>query len=64
MTNLSESFNATILVKRDKPIITIFGWTRNYLVGRFATLWKKVENYKGYIMSKPLKRLDREIEKL
>ncbi|XP_058744588.1 uncharacterized protein LOC131617289 [Vicia villosa] len=63
MNNLSESFNATILMQRDKPILTMFEWIRNYLMGRFATLREKVENYKGVIMSKPLRRLDREIEK-
>ncbi|XP_058739575.1 uncharacterized protein LOC131611665 [Vicia villosa] len=63
MNNLSESFNATILMQRDKPIITMFEWIRNYLMGRFATLREKVENYKGDIMSKPLRMLDREIEK-
>ncbi|XP_058756260.1 uncharacterized protein LOC131629496 [Vicia villosa] len=63
MNNLSESFNATILMQRDKPIITMFEWIRNYLMGRFATLREKVENYKFEMMSKPLRRLDREIEK-
>ena len=41
----------------------MFEWIRSYLMGRFATLRKKVNGYKGKIMSKPLKRLDREIEK-
>ncbi|XP_058752080.1 uncharacterized protein LOC131625205 [Vicia villosa] len=63
MNNLSESFNATILLQRDKPIITMFEWIRNYLMGRFATLREKVNAYKGYVMTKPLRRLDREIEK-
>jgi hypothetical protein len=63
MNNLSESFNATILLQRGKPIITMFEWIRTYLMARFATLREKVENYKGEIMSKPLRRLDREIEK-
>src|SRR4051812_11816715 len=63
MNNLSESFNATILLQRDKPIITMLEWIRNYLMGRFATLKEKVDGYNGQIMSKPLKRLDREIEK-
>ncbi|XP_058726822.1 uncharacterized protein LOC131598214 [Vicia villosa] len=62
MNNLSESFNATILLQRDKPIITMFEWIRSYLMGRFATLREKVVGYKGRIMSKPLRRLDREIE--
>src|ERR1051325_12036163 len=57
MNNLSESFNLTILMQRDKPIITMFEWIRNYLMGRFATLRDKVDNYKGEIMSKPLRWL-------
>ncbi|XP_058781960.1 uncharacterized protein LOC131656219 [Vicia villosa] len=63
MNNLSESFNATILLQRDKPILTMFEWIRNYLMGRFATLREKVDRYKGLVMAKPLRRLDREIEK-
>lgn len=61
MNNLSESFNATILIQRDKPIITMFKWIRNALMGKFATLREKVEDYKGDIMSKPLRRLDKKI---
>lgn len=63
MNNLSESFNATILYPREKPIITMFEWIRTYLMNRFATLREKVRNYGGEIMPKPLRRLDREIEK-
>jgi len=63
MNNLSESFNATILLQRDKPIITMFEWIRTYLMVRFATLREKVNEYGGVIMPKPLRRLDREIEK-
>lgn len=61
MNNLSESFNVAILLHKDKPIITIFEWMRNYLIGRFSTLREKVEKYNGEIMSKSLRRLDREI---
>ena len=50
MNNLSESFNATILMQRGKPIITMFEWIRNYLMGRFAKLREKVENYKDEII--------------
>ncbi|XP_058749639.1 uncharacterized protein LOC131622610 [Vicia villosa] len=32
-------------------------------MGRFATLREKVDRYKGLVMAKPLRRLDREIEK-
>lgn len=63
MNNLSESFHATILLQRDKPIITVFEWIRNYLMGRFVTLREKVDGYKGKIMTKPLRRLDMEIKK-
>lgn len=62
MNNLSESFNATILLARDKPIITMFEWIRTYLMGRFATLKEKLGTYRGNIMPKPRRRLDREIE--
>ncbi|GAU09980.1 hypothetical protein TSUD_391720 [Trifolium subterraneum] len=63
MNNLSESFNATILLQRDKPIITMFEWIRTYLMGRFASLKQKCESYVGAMMPKPKKRLDWEIEK-
>jgi hypothetical protein len=63
MNNLSESFNATILIQRDKPIITMFEWIRTYLMGRFASLKQKSESYMGTVMPKPMKRLDWEIEK-
>ncbi|CAI8609233.1 unnamed protein product [Vicia faba] len=41
MNNLSESFNATIFMHGDKPIITMFDWIRNYLMDRLATLREK-----------------------
>ena len=58
MNNLSELFNSTILVARDKPVITICEWIRMYLMNRFVTLGDKLKNYKGEVMPKPLKRLD------
>lgn len=63
MNNLSEAFNSTILVARDKPIITLCEWIRRYLISRFATLREKLSKYHGIVMPKPRKRLDREIEK-
>ena len=63
MNNLSESFNATILLARDKPILTMFEWIRTYIMGRFATLNEKFEQYEGDVMPKPLQRLNREVEK-
>ncbi|KAI5390481.1 hypothetical protein KIW84_075697 [Lathyrus oleraceus] len=49
MYNLSESFNAPILLQRDKPIITMFEWIMNYLMRRFSILREKVEGYKGEV---------------
>lgn len=63
INNLSVSFNGTIFLQRDKLIITMFEWTRTYLMGMFSTHRKNVNGYKGEIMPKPLKRLDREIKK-
>nr|KYP42520.1 hypothetical protein KK1_036047 [Cajanus cajan]KYP42521.1 hypothetical protein KK1_036048 [Cajanus cajan] len=63
MNNLSEAFNSTILVARDKPIITMFEWIRMYLMNRFSNLRDKCKNYTGQIMPKLLKRLDWEVEK-
>ena len=50
MNNLSESFNITILVTRDKPIITMCEWIRMYLMNRFATFRDKLKNQKGEVM--------------
>ncbi|XP_014499554.1 uncharacterized protein LOC106760657 [Vigna radiata var. radiata] len=63
INNLSESFNSTILLARDKPIITMMEWIRSYIMSRFATLREKSNTYHGDVMPKPRKRLDREVEK-
>ncbi|XP_014506267.1 uncharacterized protein LOC106766018 [Vigna radiata var. radiata] len=63
INNLSESFNSTILLARDKPIITMMEWIRSYLMSRFASLREKVDSYPGDVMPKSRKRLDREVEK-
>jgi len=36
MNNLSEAFNSTVLVLREKPVITMFEWTRSYIMGRIV----------------------------
>ena len=60
MNNLSELFNSTILVARDKPVITICEWIRMYLMNRFVTLRDKLKNYKGEVMPKaPQARISR-----
>ena len=63
MNNLSESFNSTILLARDKPIISMMEWIRSYIMSRFATLREKLNAYPGNVMPRPQKRLDREVEK-
>ena len=63
MNNLSESFNSSILIARDKPIITMMEWIRSYIMGRFASLRHKCSLYTANVMPKPQKRLDKEIEK-
>jgi hypothetical protein len=44
MNNLSKSFNATILSARDKPILTLAEWIRNYLMNRIMRSSIKLEN--------------------
>ncbi|KAK2395024.1 hypothetical protein QL285_056790 [Trifolium repens] len=61
MNNLSESFNATILVARDKPILTLCEWIRNYLMNRMMTCVAKLERWEHRMMPMPMKRLEKEI---
>ncbi|KAK2434921.1 hypothetical protein QL285_020024 [Trifolium repens] len=61
MNNLSESFNATILVGRDKPILTLCEWIRNYLMNRTSSSAKKLENWPHRIMPMPQRRLEKEV---
>jgi len=63
MNNLSKSFNSSILIARDKPIITMMEWIRSYIMGMFASLRYKCSLYTANVMPKPQKRLDKEIEK-
>jgi len=56
MNNLSESFNSTILLARDKPIISIMEWIRSYTMSRFATLREKLNAYSSNVMPKPKKK--------
>jgi len=45
MNNMFESFNSTILLARDKPIISMMEWIRSYTISRFATLREKINAY-------------------
>lgn len=60
MNNLSESFNSTILQARDKPILTMVEWIRNYLMNRIANSVVKLDKWKHNVMPNPRKRLDKE----
>jgi hypothetical protein len=61
MNNISEAFNSTILVARDKPILTMCEWIRKYLMNRNSTLREKVNRWQQIICPKPKFRLDKEI---
>lgn len=61
INNLYESFNSTILVARDKPILTMFEWIRTYLINRFDVLNEKMSKWNGNVCPKPRKRLDGEM---
>ncbi|XP_057442732.1 uncharacterized protein LOC130734375 [Lotus japonicus] len=63
MNNLSESFNAAIILARDKPILTMMEWIRTYVMGRFPKMMEKLNNWTGQIMPKPLKRIGFEVGK-
>ena len=60
MNNLSESFNSTILQARDKPILTMVKWIRNYLMSRIVNSLVKLDKWKHNVMPNPRKRLDKE----
>jgi hypothetical protein len=63
MNNISESFNATILLARDKPILTMAEWVRTYIMNRITTLREKLSRWEQNIMPMPKKRLNTEIQK-
>jgi len=43
MNNLSEAFNATILVAKVKPILTMFEWIRSCLMNMMYSLRVKLD---------------------
>lgn len=61
MNNFSKSFNATILVARDKPFLTMCEWIRNYLMNRISTARVKLGRWHHNIIPMPRKRLDKEV---
>lgn len=63
INNLAESLNSTLLVAREKPIITLVEWIRSYLMNRLSTFRERLDNYHGDIMPKPRKHFNIEVEK-
>ncbi|XP_058734066.1 uncharacterized protein LOC131605767 [Vicia villosa] len=61
MNNIAESFNATILSARDKPILTMCEWIRKYLMNRCSTSTLKLDKWPHKVMPIPRKRLDNEV---
>lgn len=61
MNNIAESFNATILSARDKPILSMAEWIRKYLMSRCSTSSLKLEKWPHKVMPIPRKRLDNEV---
>lgn len=61
MNNISEYFNATILGARDKPILTICEWIRNYLMSKISSTASKLDIWEHTIMIIYRKRLDKEV---
>ncbi|XP_058759549.1 uncharacterized protein LOC131632841 [Vicia villosa] len=55
-----ESFNATTLVARDKPILTMCEWIRKYITNRLSTSATKLEKWQHKVMPIP-RRLDNEV---
>ncbi|XP_058783791.1 uncharacterized protein LOC131658519 [Vicia villosa] len=61
MNNISESFNATILCARDKPILTMCEWIRKYLMNWCSQSTLKLDKWPHKIMPIPRRRLDAEL---
>ncbi|XP_058763697.1 uncharacterized protein LOC131637122 [Vicia villosa] len=61
MNNIFESFNATILAARDKPILTMSEWIKKYLMNRCSTSVLKLEKWPHKVMPIPRKRLDHRV---
>ncbi|KAL8507850.1 hypothetical protein ACS0TY_018406 [Phlomoides rotata] len=65
LNNLCESFNSNILAARDKAIITMLEWIREYLVKRLVKNRDKAEaNWKGKLCPRISKILERNLEQV
>lgn len=61
MNNIYESFNATILVARDKHILTMRECFRSYLMNMMSNSTEKLYIWEHVIMPIPRKRLDKKV---
>jgi len=55
MNHLSDSFNNTILLARDKPIIIMMEWIGSYLINRLVYLREELSAYTSVVTPKPNK---------
>lgn len=61
MNNLSESFKSTTLQVRDKLILTMCKYIRNYLMNRVASSLVKLNKWKHNVMPMPRKVIGKEV---
>ncbi|KAL0431476.1 UNVERIFIED_CONTAM: hypothetical protein Sradi_0773600 [Sesamum radiatum] len=65
LNNVCESFNANILDARDKPILTMLEWVREYLMKRLLENRDKAgRKWKGTLCPKIKKALQKQIDKI
>ncbi|XP_058776962.1 uncharacterized protein LOC131651313 [Vicia villosa] len=61
MNNIAESFNATLLIARDKPILTMCEWIRKYLMNKWSSSTLKLDKWPHKVMHILRKRLDNKV---
>ncbi|KAI3446911.1 hypothetical protein Pfo_003576 [Paulownia fortunei] len=65
LNNVCESFNSNILDAREKPIITMFEWIREFLMRRLQENRDKAEaKWKGKLCPKIKKIIEKHVEKV
>lgn len=60
VNNMSEAFNSTIVIPRQKPIVTMCEDIRVYLMEKWETNRKKIERYEDDVLPNIKKRIARE----
>ncbi|XP_038698484.1 uncharacterized protein LOC119996055 [Tripterygium wilfordii] len=59
VNNMSETFNSVILAAREMPIASMLEAIINYLMSRWADNREKIQSFKGIVLPRIQKRLDR-----